>query len=70
MLSQAQYVGRNVGTEQVRVIQRTGQGIWEQREGVAYLIWGKNEIPASIPKQREENSLCEAEGKAGVQAQR
>lgn len=37
-VSQAQYVGRDMGIEQGKVIQRAGQGPWEQRRG-AYLVW-------------------------------
>ena len=36
MISQAQDVERAMGTEQVRVIQRAGQGPWRQRKGGTY----------------------------------
>ena len=36
VISQAQDVERAMGTEQVRVIQRAGQGPWRQRKGGTY----------------------------------
>lgn len=65
VMSQAQYVGRDMGTEQVTVIQRAVGA--EKRRRLPLLVKRLN--PASIPRQGEGN-MSEAKGRAGVQAQR